>query len=205
MTLGNHARWFRTKSSVIAERGRNEAVTNMSASKAGMMAVNDERSALDGAMPRHGAGPGYSAKSTSRGRWLVVGLLLFGSLATAGISTYWKVRLGPFSPYRRALKAAFPDGAPVVEGGNLPGQPSTLRVVLRVGFSPTAEDARVQEVAGQVQTLANDLDAEGKYQKLVLYLMKPRPQQKPERLELTLPLHAAAGATSEAKSGAQER
>ena len=37
VTLWNHARWFRTKSRVIAERGRNEAVTNMSASKAGMM------------------------------------------------------------------------------------------------------------------------------------------------------------------------
>ncbi|MFM8287609.1 MAG: hypothetical protein ACKOGA_12870 [Planctomycetaceae bacterium] len=155
-----------------------------------MMTVQDERPGMDESKLRREGEIAAPARSTSRGRWLVVGLLLFGSLATAGISTYWKVRLGPFSPYRRALKAAFPDGAPVVEGGNLPGQPSVLRVVLRVGFSPTAEDARVQEVADQVQTLANEIDTAGRYDKLVLYLMKPRPQQKPERLELTRPLHA---------------
>ena len=43
------------------------------------------------------AQPAAAGNSRSpRGRWLVIGLLLFGSLATAGISTYWKVRLGPY-------------------------------------------------------------------------------------------------------------
>jgi len=173
-------------------------VTNMSVSgNNGMTGGTRGRSGADAVgRPTTESRPA-GAGSVSRGRWLVVGLLLFGSLATAGISTYWKVRLGPFSPYRRALKAAFPDGAPVVEGGNLPGEPAVLRVVLRVSFSPTADDARVQEVGRQVQTLANSLDTDQKYHKLILYLMKPRPQQKPERLELSLPLHEPPPETRE--------
>ena len=121
---------------------------------------------------------------------MVLGLLVFGMLATGGISTYWKVRLGPFAPYRRALKTAFPDGAPVVEGGSLPGRPHVLRIVLKVAFSPTADDERVVTTADQVQSIASELDAAGHYDTLLLYLVRPRPEKKPERLEIERPLHA---------------
>lgn len=131
-----------------------------------------------------------TARRSSRGRWLVFGLLLFGTAATAAISTYWQVRLGPFAPYRRALKSAFPDGAPVVEGGNLPGSPRVLRVVLKVAFTPVAGDERVETTADQVQMLARDLDTAGQYDSLLLYLVRPMPEKKLERLEVRRPLRA---------------
>lgn len=138
--------------------------------------------------------PGGTPLRSPRGRWLVVGLLIFGSLATAGISTYWKVRLGPYAPYRRALKAAFVDGNPIVEGGNLPGEPRTLRIVLKVAFSPTAEDERVRETADQVHRIARDLDTDRRFETLLLYLVRPQPEKKPDRLEIKRPLHDAPSA-----------
>jgi len=134
-----------------------------------------------------------SSARSSRGRWLVFALLLFGTAATAGISTYWKVRLGPYAPYRRALKSAFPDGAPVVEGGNLPEAARVLRVVLKVAFTPVDGDERVVATTEQVRRIARDLDAAEQYDTLLLYLVRPVPEKKPERLEIQQPLHADPG------------
>ena len=128
--------------------------------------------------------PASHRTTSSRGRWLVAGLLLFGLAATAGISTYWKLRLGPYSPYRKALKTAFPEGGPVVEGGNLPGLPNALRVQLTVGFSPQAGDERVETIADQVRNLVVSLDQARQYETLLLDLRHPRPPGKPERLEV---------------------
>ncbi len=131
-----------------------------------------------------------NTRRSPRGRWLVVGLLLFGSLATASISLYWSVRLGPYAPYRRALKTAFPDGTPIVEGGNLPGEPRLLRVVLKVAFSPTAEDERVLETANQVHHIVRELDEPPQFDTLLLFLVRPQPEKTPERIEIRRELHS---------------
>lgn len=128
--------------------------------------------------------PADSRRTSARGRWLVAGLLLFGLAATSTISLYWKLRLGPYSPYRQALKTAFPEGSPVVEGGNLPGLPHALRVQLTVGFSPQAGDDRVETIANQVRDLVAGLDQGGEYETLLLDLRHPKPPGKPERLEV---------------------
>jgi len=134
--------------------------------------------------PRENTQPADSRRSSARGRWLVAGLLLFGLAATSTISLYWKLRLGPYSPYRQALKTAFPEGGPVVEGGNLPGVPHALRIQLTVGFSPQAGDERVETIANQVRDLVVGLDQSGEYETLVLDLRHPKPPGKPERLEV---------------------
>jgi len=136
--------------------------------------------------------------ASSRGRWLVAGLLLFGLAATASISSYWKLRLGPYSPYRTALKSAFPEGGPVVEGGNLPGLPKALRVQLTVGFSPQAGDDRVETIADQVRDLVVSLDQAQQYETLLLDLRHPRPPGKPERLEVRRSLRPGPAADANA-------
>lgn len=136
--------------------------------------------------------------ASSRGRWLVAGLLLFGLAATASISSYWKLRLGPYSPYRTALKSAFPEGGPVVEGGNLPGLPRALRVQLTVGFSPQAGDDRVETIADQVRDLVVSLDQAQQYETLLLDLRHPRPPGKPERLEVRRSLRPGPAADANA-------
>jgi len=130
-------------------------------------------------------------RPSARGRWLVAALLLFGITATASISLYWKLRLGPYSPYRQALKTAFPEGGPVVEGGNLPGLPRALRVQLTVGFSPQAGDDRVETIANQVRDLVVARDQAQEYDTLLLDLRHPKPPGKPERLEVRRPLRAS--------------
>jgi hypothetical protein len=141
--------------------------------------------------------PDHPHLASARGRWLVAGLLVFGLAATSGISLYWKLRLGPYSPYRQALKTAFPEGGPVVEGGNLPGLPRALRVQLTVGFSPQAGDDRVETIANQVRDLVVSLDQAKQYDTLLLDLRHPKPPGKPERLEVKRPLTPPATAPGE--------
>lgn len=134
--------------------------------------------------------PIHPHQPSARGRWLVAGLLLFGLTATASISLYWKLRLGPYSPYRQALKTAFPEGGAVVEGGNLPNLPRALRVQLTVGFSPQAGDDRVETIANQVRDLVVARDQAVEYDTLLLDLRHPKPPGKPERLEVRRPLRS---------------
>ena len=141
--------------------------------------------------------PDHPHLASARGRWLVAALLVFGLAATSGISLYWKLRLGPYSPYRQALKTAFPEGGPVVEGGNLPGLPRALRVQLTVGFSPQVGDDRVETIANQVRDLVVSLDQAKQYDTLLLDLRHPKPPGKPERLEVKRPLKSAATAPGE--------
>jgi|688.fasta_scaffold732545_1 hypothetical protein len=145
----------------------------------------------------HDLPPAHPHQASARGRWLVAALLLFGLTATASISLYWKLRLGPYSPYRQALKTAFPEGGPVVEGGNLPGLPHALRVQLTVGFSPQAGDDRVETIANQVRDLVAKLDQAGEYDTLLLDLRHPKPPGKPERLEVRRTLKSPSAAPAE--------
>jgi hypothetical protein len=126
---------------------------------------------------------------------MVLILIAFGVLTTAGMWTYWTQHVGPFRPLQDALAAAFPNSSPRVEGGQRKmhkGTPKILRVVLRVGFDPVSEKSRGEEMVDLVKLVAAkhiDLDA---YDELQVFLYHGVPEQEVRQQEYTRTLHKAA-------------
>jgi hypothetical protein len=126
--------------------------------------------------------------SGATGRRVVLGMLVLGMLATAGIWVYWKLNLGPFVPMQRALAEAFPASSPRVEGGRQKGSTDVqLRVVLRVDFTPTLDDERVAPIVDKVTSLAREHGNLARYDRLVIYIVHFRPQRRPEEIKIDRP------------------
>lgn len=91
------------------------------------------------------------------GKWVVVGMGLFGLLITGTVWTYWKLHLSPFLPLQRALAEAYPGCRPVVEGGQRKMHretPKILRITMKVEFDPARDAARTDALFEEVVSLA---------------------------------------------------
>ena len=121
---------------------------------------------------------------TISGKWVVLGLFLFGLLAVGAIWTYAVVELKPFEPLARAIKAEFPTSRPHVKGGTPRNKAPLLRIVLEVDFTPTAEDARVTRIEERVIALAKQHIALRDYQEFELHLVHYVAEKPPERVSI---------------------
>src|SRR5262249_47229216 len=72
---------------------------------------------------------------TIPGRWVVIALLGFGTMATAALWVYSKLELEPFLPLTKALDVEFPGSKPRVKGGTTKRSPPILRVIMEVDFT----------------------------------------------------------------------
>lgn len=90
------------------------------------------------------------------GRFVVIGLLLFGLLATGGIYWYWTEHSRPFRPLRDVIAYELRGSRPQVEGGSPKNGVPTLRIAVTARFDPEAEPARTELFKNRVFTLARE-------------------------------------------------
>ena len=91
--------------------------------------------------------PGESVPRVRRvsGRAVVIGMLLLGVTATVVMFVYWDWHTKPFRPLTESIGRTFRHSLPKVEGGRHKNGPQTLRISLRVPFSPVTDEAACGE------------------------------------------------------------
>src|SRR5262249_19637873 len=124
-----------------------------------------------------------SATREIPGRYVVLGLLAFGMLSTAGIWTYWKLHLAPFMPLQKALVQAYPGSSPRVEGGRTKTSQRILRIVLTIEFPPEEGDPRVQEMIERIVAIAREHLNFADYEDLEIFLVHRPPEKSPQQYE----------------------
>lgn len=117
------------------------------------------------------------------GRYIVLAMLAFGVLSTAGIWTYWKLHLAPYLPLQRALIQAYPASSPRVEGGRHKDSPQILRLVLTIEFPPDEGDPRVHEMVRRILSIARKHLDFRQYDELEVYLVYRPPERSPQQYE----------------------
>lgn len=117
-----------------------------------------------------------------RGRHVVLAMFALGIASTLGIWTYWKLHLAPFMPLQKALVAEFPRSSPRVDGGrHKPSEPSLLRIVLRVDYTPEEGDSRVVQTVARIVAIAREHLDFRNYDEFEIYLVHYPPEKSPEQ------------------------
>ncbi len=119
---------------------------------------------------------------TVSGRWVVIGMLSFGVIATGTLWVYSKMDMAPFLPLRKALDDEFPKSKPLVKGGRPKGQPALLRIVMQVDYTPDETDERVEKIVERVIALAKEHVHLAEYENFELHLVHYIPEKNPERI-----------------------
>lgn len=125
--------------------------------------------------------PALDAVPCSReisGRWVVFGLLLLGIVATAVMYVYWERHTRPFRPLTEAIGREFPRALPKVEGGRPKRGPLTLRISLRVPFTPNHLSPDAHRVVNRVVELARQHVRLSAYEKVQVHLFEMRPEEE---------------------------
>ncbi len=125
---------------------------------------------------------------TVPGKWVVIGVLLFGMLMAGGMWTYWKLNLAPFFPLQKALNEAFPKSSPRVDGGRHKNGPVILRIALHVDFRPEPTDPRVLAMIPKVVEIAKRQIKLESYEVLEVYVVSREAEQAPVRIKVELPV-----------------
>ena len=134
---------------------------------------------------------------TVSGRWVVVGMFLFGITATAALWLYWHYNTAPFRPLQEAIHAAYPDSQPRVEGGRLKGRadaPSILRIVMRVEYDPTEEKERAAALAREVAGMARERLDLTQYDQLEFHIFRRLPEERIVDETIVIPTSEVPGA-----------
>ena len=126
------------------------------------------------------------------GRWMVVGMFLFGICATGILYFYWRMHNAPFLPLQQALANRFEDSRPRVEGGQRKihkDTPRVLRIIMKVDFHPDQNDQKVNALVKEVAEVAGEHQNLEEYDLLEVHLFWPEPQRTihERTLEMELP------------------
>ncbi len=100
---------------------------------------------------------------TISGRWLVIGMFLFGITATGMLYAYWTLHLMPFMPLQEAIVKEFPGSAPRVDGGKKrmsENTPTILRIVMKSEIDPTSADETSARAIATIRTRISELAIE---------------------------------------------
>jgi hypothetical protein len=130
------------------------------------------------------------ATHNRRGRWIVIGMLLFGVALTATDWVYWKLHVAPFLPLQKLLAENYDGSRPRVEGGQRKmhkGTPKILRVTMKLKFDPAAKDGkrRVDEFSRELAAfVARNYPELADYEILELNLYWPKPETELKPLEV---------------------
>ncbi|MFG0335329.1 MAG: hypothetical protein ACF8TS_18375 [Maioricimonas sp. JB049] len=131
-------------------------------------------------------------EKTISGRWVVLGMLLFGLLMTGSLAVYWELYTRPFRPAQLAIAERFPGSQPRVVGGryksHIKGNPEVLRVVTRVKFDPSTDEPRARERAALLfDIIAEHVDLDA-YEVLEIHLYQLLPEDELRKWALKQPL-----------------
>ncbi|HUG91654.1 MAG TPA: hypothetical protein VML55_12510 [Planctomycetaceae bacterium] len=133
--------------------------------------------------PAAPAGGGPRESGGAAGRWVVLGMLAFGLLATGGLWLYWDLHTRPFRELQEALVREFPGSNPRVQGGQPKKHqraPRILQVVMRVGFDPVAGESEANRMAVRVAELARRHHDVTHYEIIEIGLFQPLAEQEPK-------------------------
>lgn len=144
--------------------------------------------------------PSPPHKQEIPGWWVVVGMFLFGGIATALIFLYWEMHTRPFRPLTEAIGREFRHSLPKVEGGRNKGGPSTLRVALRVPFKPVEGQEETDAVVRRVTELSKTYADLSRFEIFEVYLIQRAPEQAAVTAAFQFPVsHLLAAPTDAAK------
>lgn len=123
-----------------------------------------------------GTSPRVAHRPGIPGRWVVIGVLMFGALATGGIYVYWNEHSRPFRPLRDVIAYELRGSRPQVEGGTPKDGSPTLRIAVTARFDPEAEPARTELFKNRVFTLAREKVNVDDYEVFELHLIGVIPE-----------------------------
>lgn len=112
------------------------------------------------------------------GTAVVLGMLLLGSVATTVMYVYWDLHTKPFRPLTEAIGRTFKNSLPKVEGGRHKKGPNTLRVALRVPFTPEVDAGRTEETLAVVQDLIRRHQDLAGYDEVQIHLFQMVPEAR---------------------------
>lgn len=110
------------------------------------------------------------------GRAMVIGLLLLGVAAVVVMFVYWDLHTRPFRPLTEAIGREFRHSLPKVEGGRPKKGPMTLRISMRVPFTPNKVSPDAHAVANRVVELVRQHARLEDYERFELHLVEMRPE-----------------------------
>ena len=124
-----------------------------------------------------------TSQKTVSGKAVVIGMFVFGMMATSLIWWYWNKHIEPYMPLQLALAKQFENSSPRVEGGQRKihkTTPKLLRITMRSPFDPTNEESsdlieadlkKIVEVASQHLEISN-------FSLLEVHFYMPNPEKK---------------------------
>lgn len=119
------------------------------------------------------------AQPTVSGRKVVLAMFGFGFLVVGALWLYWELYQRPFRELQYAIAAEFRDSSPQVIGGRYKSDersPETLRIIIRVGFNPQADEERSNRHALRLAELAGRHQDLSAYDVLEVHLRQPVPE-----------------------------
>jgi hypothetical protein len=111
------------------------------------------------------------------GKLVVLGMFLMGLLATGTIFVYWDLHTKPFRPLTEAIGRTFKNSLPKVEGGRHKKDPTTLRIAMRVPFSPEIDESAAQETLKTVCELIRQHQDLAGYDRIQIYFFQMVPEE----------------------------
>lgn len=120
---------------------------------------------------------------TVSGTAVVVGMFVFGIMATSLIWWYWNKHIEPYMPLQLALAQQFDNSSPRVEGGQRKihkTTPKVLRITMRSPYDPTNEESnpQVETDLRQIVDVANEHLDMSTFSLLEVHFYKPNPEKR---------------------------
>lgn len=112
------------------------------------------------------------------GHWVVLGMFVMASVATALIFIYWEMHTRPFRPLTEAVGREFRHSLPKVEGGRHKQGPMTLRIAMTVRFKPVKGVEETEAVVRRVVELARQHTDVSRFEVLEVYLIQRLPESE---------------------------
>jgi hypothetical protein len=122
---------------------------------------------------------------TTSGTYIVLAMIAAGLMTGISIWLYWKLNLSSHLPLKQALAAEFKNSTPRVEiGKEKRWSPRVFRLIMKVDYTPTEDDPRVQALEWRVIELARQHEQLDDCELLVIHLVHRVPEKNPELLKI---------------------
>lgn len=120
--------------------------------------------------------------ATISGTAVVIGMFVFGAMATGLIWFYWNMHIEPYMPMQMALAREFDNSSPRVEGGQRKihkASPKLLRITMRSPYDPTDEefDERIESDLRRISVIAGQHLDLSTFELLEVHFYKPNPEK----------------------------
>ena len=111
------------------------------------------------------------------GQLAVVGMFLLGIASTVVIYVYWDQHTKPYRPLTEAIGREFKYSLPKVEGGRHKKGPVTLRIAMRVPFSPEVDDPAARDTLSKLRGLIRQHTNVNQFERIQIHLIHIVPEE----------------------------